>query len=230
MLMKRHLLVAPTLVGLALMFALPALGAFDGSGPAPTPTVDRLAAPPTITNPNQADIGEQLFWQHCQPCHGDKAQGLTADWRAQYPADHQDCWKSRCHGDPPYQNGFILPRVVPALVGPGTLNHFATAADLYYFVSHAMPFQAPGSLKPEEYWAIVAFLLRGHGLLPITLPISDAASAQRIPIGATSPPPATTTNLGGLGGEPASIALLLMGGLAVLGVSWRIWRRPKHHG
>ena len=50
--------------------------------PAATPTVDRLAAPPTAASPNQADTGAQLYWLHCQPCHGDRAQGLTDEWRA----------------------------------------------------------------------------------------------------------------------------------------------------
>jgi len=59
----------------------------------------------------------------------------------------QNCWKSGCHGDRPYSGGFTLPHLVPALVGPGTLSHFATVADLFTFISKAMPFQAPGSLK-----------------------------------------------------------------------------------
>jgi cytochrome c5 len=239
------------LAGAALLSALPVLAALPasmghqsaltGSGPAPTPTVDRLAAPPTVTNPTQADVGAQLFWLHCQPCHGDQAQGLTPDWRAQYPPDHQDCWKSRCHGDPPYQNGFILPHTVPALVGPGTLNHFATAADLYTFISHAMPFQAPGSLKPEEYWAIAAFLLRGHGLLAAALPINDPASAQRIPLGATAASPAaammpaevttaTAATPGSPNGLPATPAVLVVAGLGVLGAGWLVWRGARHHG
>ena len=29
--------------------------------------------------------GEAVFTQHCAACHGDEAQGLTADWRARQP-------------------------------------------------------------------------------------------------------------------------------------------------
>src|SRR5258705_12046070 len=137
------------------------------------PTLDRLAAPPTAASPNQADTGAQLYWLHCQPCHGDRAQGLTDEWRAQYPPEDQNCWNSGCHGQQPYANGFILPTQVPALVGAGTLSRFATAADLHNFISRAMPFQAPGSLKPDEYWSITAFLLRGHGLPDTALPIAS---------------------------------------------------------
>ncbi len=242
-------------VGIALLAALPVMAAAAGPGPtpgsptaagsstaagspiaagssiaAPTPTVDRLAAPPTVTNPNQADVGEQLFWLHCQPCHGDRAQGLTDDWRAQYPPDHQDCWKSRCHGSEPYRNGFTLPHTVPALIGPGTLNRFATAAELFAFVSHAMPFQAPGSLKPEEYWAITAFLMRGHGLSDASLPITDAASAQRIPLGA---PVAATAAPATPPAVPSWLPASALGSLAVLAIaalSWLAWRRSGRHG
>lgn len=45
--------------------------------PGATPTIDRLLAPPTVPAPNQADEGAQLYWLHCQPCHGDQGQGLT---------------------------------------------------------------------------------------------------------------------------------------------------------
>jgi mono/diheme cytochrome c family protein len=200
--------------------------------PTAAPTVDRLAAPPTVANPNQADIGAQLFWQHCQPCHGDQAQGLTDEWRAQYPPEDQNCWKSGCHGDRPYQGGFTLPHTVPALVGPGTLGHFATAADLFAFMSHAMPFQAPGSLKPTEYWAITAFLLRGHGLPASGLPIADAAAAQRVPLGtpaATSAAPTLTPAPGPSLGVPAGAAVAVAV-LAVAGLSWLAWRRTRGHG
>lgn len=231
--MRRLLLLVLGLGGVALWALLPVLAAPAGPGPAPTPAVDRLAAPPTVTSPDQADVGAQLFWLHCQPCHGDQAQGLTDEWRAQYPPEDQNCWKSRCHGDQPYQGGFILPHTVAALIGPGTLNRFATAADLYAFMSHAMPFQAPGSLKPAEYWAITAFLLRGHGLPAADLPITDATIAQHIPLGAPAPAPATAAPPAPPGvptGLFVDAALLALAGLALAGVAWYAWRRVRHHG
>ncbi len=110
---------------LAAIAGLPSLRA---SGATPTP--DRLAAPPTVASPNQADDGAQLYWQHCQPCHGDRGQGLTDEWRAQYPPEDQNCWKSRCHGQSPYEHGFILPTQVPALVAASPItetNHTQSA-------------------------------------------------------------------------------------------------------
>lgn len=131
----------------------------------PTPTVDRLAAPPTVENPTQADEGAQLFWLHCQPCHGDRGQGLTDEWRAQYPEEDQNCWTSGCHGDRPYENGFSLPTRVPAVIGQQSLERFETMGQVYAFMRAAMPFQDPGHLSQEEFLAITAFLARAHGLI-----------------------------------------------------------------
>jgi cytochrome c len=197
--------------------------------PAAAPTVDRLAAPPTAANPNQADTGAQLYWLHCQPCHGDRAQGLTDEWRAQYPPEDQNCWNSGCHGQQPYANGFILPTQVPALVGAGTLGRFATAADLHTFISRAMPFQAPGSLTPDEYWSITAFLLRGHGLPDTALPIASDLLAATIPLGAPSPavtPPGPAANPAL--SLSAGLALALGAVVVLAGGAWFLRRRGRH--
>lgn len=130
--------------------------------PRPTPTIDRLAAPPTVENPTQADEGAQLYWLHCQPCHGDQGQGLTDEWRAQYPPDDQNCWNSGCHGNRPYENGFTLPTAVPAVIGEGSLARFQTLGEVHAFIQAAMPYQDAGHLSEAEYLAITAFLARAH--------------------------------------------------------------------
>jgi cytochrome c len=214
-----------------------------GSGPAATnglaaltatPTVDRLAAPPTAVNPNQADEGAQLYWLNCQPCHGDRGQGLTDEWRAEYPPEDQNCWESGCHGARPYENGFRLPTAVPAVIGGGSLGRFATVADLHAYVSAAMPFNNPGGLKPEEYWAITAFLARAHGLPERALPLDEAgarrwtvagapaATPTGSPVGAPTPAappptpaPAPATALAAPALAAAGLAVLLAGALAV---------------
>lgn len=149
-----------------------------------TPTIDRLAAPPTVVNPGQADEGAQLYWLHCQPCHGDQGQGLTDEWRAQYPPEDQNCWNSGCHGDRPYESGFTLPTAVPPVAGDDSLRQFGTAGQLYIYIQSVMPYQDPGNLTEEEYLAVTAFLLRQHGVvLERTL---DSATAAEIPLPAAS--------------------------------------------
>ena len=128
-----------------------------------TPTIDRLAAPPTVYPPSQADTGAQLFWLYCQPCHGDRGQGLTDEWRAEYPEDHQNCWARGCHAKSPYPGGFTLPTMVPAVIGEGSLFRFATVGQVFNYIRSEMPLEYPGSLSDEEYLAIAAFLARAHG-------------------------------------------------------------------
>lgn len=131
--------------------------------PGATPTIDRLAAPPTVPAPDQADEGAQLYWLHCQPCHGDQGQGLTDEWRAQYPMEDQYCWNSGCHGPQPYDPAFQLPTTVPALIGDQTLQKFQTLDGVYRYVSVAMPYFYPGDLTEAEYLAILAHIARGNG-------------------------------------------------------------------
>ncbi|HFC11445.1 MAG TPA: hypothetical protein ENJ56_01280 [Anaerolineae bacterium] len=137
------------------------------SAQTPHPTVDRLAAPPTVPVPNQADEGAQLYWLYCQPCHGDQGQGLTDEWRAQYPEEEQNCWQSGCHGkfgkDAP-ENGFVLPTSVPALIGDGSLSKFTSMQQAYQYLRVAMPYELPGKLTDEEYLAIAAHIARERGV------------------------------------------------------------------
>lgn len=159
-------IVIVTAVTLLIFLMMPP--ASQAQTPVPNATRDRLAAPPTVPSPTQADEGAQLYWLHCQPCHGDVGQGLSDapddDWRAQYPPDHQYCWNSGCHGERPYEEGFTLPRQVPPVIGEGSLNRFGTLAEMHQFMSAAMPFQVPGDLTEGEYLQITAFLAQENGI------------------------------------------------------------------
>lgn len=129
----------------------------------PTPTIDRLAKPTLPAEPDVADIGAQDYWLYCSPCHGDKAQGLTDDFRMQYPIEDQYCWDRGCHGEMPYRNGWTIPMIVPALVGPGTLRGFPDALSLKVYMQLKMPFQTPGILEEEIYWRLTGFVLKQNG-------------------------------------------------------------------
>jgi len=195
--------------------------------PGATPTVDRLAAPPTVPAPNQADQGAQLYWLHCQPCHGDRGQGLTDEWRAQYPPEEQYCWESGCHGERPYDQAFALPTVVPPLVGQGlgttVLQKFETMDAVYRYSSAAMPLFFPGELQQDEYLAIMAHLLRANGIwdgktvTPDNLTnyrLRPAAAATSTGGHLTQPtltPGVTVVGSGGTSGGPAGLI-----GLAVV--------------
>lgn len=68
---------------------------------------------------------------------------------------------AKCHG----ANGEgALGRTLVAPWDP--LAGYRTADQLYSFVSRQMPFDDPGSLKAQEYWDVIAFLLNSNGVLP----------------------------------------------------------------
>jgi len=216
---KRKLLQL-TLVscGIALLFA----GLFFQLGSAsavalqvpPAPTLDRLAEPTLPASPSQADYGAQVYWLNCSPCHGDRAQGLTDEFRQQYPEEDRNCWTSHCHGKVTYENGFTIPKVVPALVGAGTLAKFPTAANLYGFIHAAMPFQKPNSLSDDDYYKITAFLLRQNGLIDGQTVVEETNAAQIIVSRATPVP--TPQQAVAQGGDRTLGWIILIGSLVAL--------------
>ena len=54
--------------------------------------------------------------------------------------------------------------VGPGLVSPAFLATWRNAAALFSFISHNMPLNSPGSLRPEQYWDLTAFLLSRNGV------------------------------------------------------------------
>ncbi len=202
-----------TLTPIAIVAAFSSTAqAFNVVDATPTPTIDRLAPPPTVESPTQADEGAQVYWLNCQPCHGDRGQGLTDEWLEQYPPEDRNCWESGCHGERPYENGFTLPTSVPALIGGDSLARFETFGEVHTFMRAAMPFQAPGSLKDDEYLALTAFLARAHGAWDSPQPL-DAARLSSLPV-RSAPIDQTALGMGLLG-------ILL----AVIGSVWLRRRR-----
>ena len=154
------------------------------TGSAPTPTFDaaRLAQPPTVYPPEQADNGAQTYWGMCMDCHGDRGQGLTDEWLASFPPEERDCWESGCHGPDFPENSFEIPQEgVPALAGPGKLARFSNAFELQRFIKENMPLFPPGSLTEEEAWSLAAFALRLNDLQPAGLTL-DKTNSSAIPI------------------------------------------------
>lgn len=154
-----------------------------------TPTPDRLAEPTLPASPSQADIGAQVYWLSCLPCHGDRGQGLTDEFRQTYPKEEQNCWESGCHGNNPYESGFSIPKYIPPIIGSVTLQKFPNAAILRSYIFAAMPYWKPGSLTEEESWQVTAFLLRENNLWTGQVELI-ASNADLILIG---PPQATST-------------------------------------
>lgn len=180
----------------------------------PTPTSDRLAPWPTVYPPSQADTGAQEYYQRCMVCHGDRGQGLTAEWRGALDPADQDCWQSGCHNVRHPPGGFIFPKAVPAVIGPTTLMRFETAQELFEFMRATMPFQAPGSLSDEMYWQLTAYLLRENGFDEGHQPL-DEARAGSLALLRQKP--------GGWVQPGAGRAWWLLAPVGMLALGWGVW-------
>lgn len=85
-------------------------------------------------------------------------------------------WCASCHGRSG-EGGYR----VPALRGPSRRYpcRFPDARGLYEWVSRSMP--PEDVLQPQQYWDILAFLLRLNGELPAGL-VLDSRTARRAPL------------------------------------------------
>jgi hypothetical protein len=132
----------------------------------PDPTPDPLEKPELPSNPTTADFGRVLYYDHCMPCHGDHGQGLTDEWREVWVDDHQNCWASGCHAGRPKDEGFPIPRIVPAVMGMEVLsNGLQEIRPLYTYLQLTHPPQYPGALKENEYLSLSVFVLTENGIL-----------------------------------------------------------------
>ncbi len=109
-------------------------------------------------------VGQQIYGEQCASCHGAKLEGVR---------------------DPNLPQGGG-----PALIGGrGTLNtpkfkitvesYWPYASTLYDYIIRAMPYTAPGSLKPDEVYALVAFIL-GDGNIVGKNAVMDAKSLPKV--------------------------------------------------
>ncbi|HEY5920902.1 MAG TPA: cytochrome c [Kofleriaceae bacterium] len=123
---------------------------------APTTPPPMAAPEPSPALVAQITQGKQLYVQTCAECHGATLEGT---------------------GDGPALAGkHVLPLEPRADSKRGM--QFRTAGDVYAFAAQNMPADDPGSLAPEQYQAIIAFVLGANGVR-IERPF-DTASAQTI--------------------------------------------------
>ncbi len=146
-----------------------------------TPDFATFVPLPVTTNFDAAQVaqGREIYTMRCATCHGDRGQGLAL-WRSSWDADHQNCTKSGCHGANHPPDGFAMPQVPPPLIGPSSLTAFQTAAQLQLFIASSMPYQAPGVLAQDEYWALTAFLADQHQANAGGTTLNDTTAANVI--------------------------------------------------
>ena len=114
----------------------------------------------------------------------------TAPYTPQQVVQGRDLYSQQCAAC----HGATLRGVsAPALTGPGFAHSHLTASQLRGAVTQRMPLTAPGSLAPEEYASIMAFLLAydcvmpaGNGQQPF--PTTGLPALQRVTLGGTTCP------------------------------------------
>ena len=184
-----------------------------------TLTANRLDKPVVpASNPSQADKGSMTYWLVCMPCHADKGQGLTDEWRLVFGVEEMNCWQSKCHAANHPEGGFVFPHTVPPVIGSTALASYATAADLHQAIQARMPYYNPQFLSAEEHWNVTAYLLRANGVLPNDMVLDEGtAPIVRVHV----PPPSTIEE------RPITIGVLGFLIVAVIAIVYhRVRRRP----
>jgi LPXTG-motif cell wall-anchored protein len=163
-----------------------------------TPTEHSWIIVDLPANATQLEYGTEVYRLVCKACHGDKGQGLTDDWRAQWNPKDQNCWQSKCHALNHPSDGFYMPQV-PAVLGK-PIKGFGTALNLYSYVHKYMPWHDPGSMTEKDSWSVTAYLLKINGIDPS--PDLNAETAANIDLsvidpnlGPTSVPPSPQAQL-----------------------------------
>ena len=150
--------IALPMAALALLAAVGPHSACAQDAPSPTATYDPLVEPFVPENPSEYELGRNWYWHHCMPCHGDVGQGLTDDFRAVWPEEHQNCWGRGCHTGHREDMGFPIPTIVPPLVTDEKLAQFSSLQALYEYLKATHPPQHPGYLQDEQYRAIALYV------------------------------------------------------------------------
>jgi len=93
--------------------------------------------------------GAALYATNCASCHGANGEGKPPA----YP---------QLLGGPKGTFDFASDFKIPRTVG----NYWPYATTLFDYIRRAMPLAAPGSLTPDQTYAVTAYLLSREGIIP----------------------------------------------------------------
>lgn len=137
-----------------------------------TPTAAEIRAEDITISPDGSNLppgkgtakeGAMIFAQKCVACHGETGSGALAPMLIK-PAT-------------PVKSA--TPCLAPC-IGPGNVMalHAPYATVMWDFINRAMPFTQEGSLKPDEVYALTAFLLYKNGVIPEDEVLNQTALPQ----------------------------------------------------
>jgi len=173
---RKHIVAA--LLALAAGATLAQSGPFQGIGRPATPS--EVAA---------WDIDVRPDFKGLPKGSGSVAQGMDV-WEAKCASCHGIFGESNEVFTPlvggttkeDVKTGRVARLTDAAYPGRTTLMKVATISTLWDYIHRAMPWNAPKSLKPDEVYAVTAFLLNLGGVLPDDYVLSDRnmAEAQKL--------------------------------------------------
>jgi len=105
--------------------------------------------------------GAPLYAQKCASCHGKNGEGATFD--------------RLVATDSGKNFDFAINAKLPRAVG----NYWPYATTLYDYTYRAMPFTQPGTLTPDETYALVAYILALNKIVPADA-VMDQASLPKV--------------------------------------------------
>ena len=92
--------------------------------------------------------GAPIYAAQCAACHGANGEGIPP-----YP---------QLLGGPKGNFNFASDPKMPKTIG----NYWPYASTLYDYIRRAMPLMTPGTLTPDETYAVTAYLLNREGIVP----------------------------------------------------------------
>jgi mono/diheme cytochrome c family protein len=139
-----------------------------------TPDAQTIAAADIDVNPTGVGLpagqgnsttGFPVYVSKCAMCHGPHGEGI-------------DKYPKLIGKEPPAGFNFGSDPKAPRTIG----NYWPYATTLYDYIHRAMPQTAPGSLTPDQTYAVTAYLLEREGVIPANT-VLDAKSlpAVRMP-------------------------------------------------
>ena len=140
-------------------------------------TAAEIAAVDIDASPNGAGLpagtgsaaeGAKVYAANCAACHGENGEGKPPA----YP---------QLIGGPKGAFNFASDFKIPRTIG----NYWPYATTLFDYIRRAMPLTAPGSLTPEQTYAVTAYLLSREGVIPANATL-DARSLAAVQMPALS--------------------------------------------
>lgn len=143
--------IAPTVALLAVL-AVPLANAAEAPHLGKPMTADEVAKWNLTIYPDGRGLpegkgtaaeGEAIYNAKCKSCHGEHGRGATAEELVSEPQPLSDPNASKA-------------------IGP----YWPYATTVFDFIRRSMPPQAPGSLTPDEIYAVTAYLLAKSEVIP----------------------------------------------------------------